>query len=289
MTQPGILAPLPAAGHYLELDLAPGGAAAALAWLEGLVVEAGLVVAVGRPLVDALGAEVPGLRAFPALEAGVVLPSTTAALWLWARADTPGDALDRASAARRALGDAVVVRRDVAAFQYQGGRDLTGYEDGTENPVDGAAVEAAVVQGAGRGLDGGCFVAAQQWQHDWARIRAMSGAAMNHVIGRDREGNDELEDAPESAHVKRAAQEDFEPPAFQLRRSMPWGGVEASGLMFVSFGADLDRFEAVLRRMAGLDDGVVDGLFSVSRPLSGTYGWCPPARDGALDLAALRR
>lgn len=289
MTQPGILAPLPAAGHFLELDLAPGGAPHVLAWLNELAVDAGLVGAVGRPLAEALGAEVPGLRAFPAWEAAVAIPSTTTALWLWARAETPGEALDRAMAARRALGDAVVVRRDVAAFRYQGGRDLTGYEDGTENPVGAAAVEAAVVRGVGPGLDGGCFVAAQQWQHDWARIRAMSGPAMNHVIGRDREGNEELEDAPESAHVKRAAQEDFEPAAFQLRRSMPWGGVEASGLMFVSFGADLDRFEAVLRRMAGLDDGVVDGLFSVSRPMSGTYGWCPPVRDGALDLAALRR
>jgi putative iron-dependent peroxidase len=289
MTQPGVLAPLPAAGHFLELDLAPGGAPRVLAWLEGLAVDEGLVVALGRPLVDALGAEVPGLRQFPALEATVAIPSTTAALWLWARADTPGEALDRATAARRALGDSVVVRRDVAAFQYQGGRDLTGYEDGTENPVDGAAVEAAVARGVGPGLDGGCFVAAQQWQHDWARIRSLSGAAMNHVFGRDRVSNDELDEAPASAHVKRAAQEDFEPPAFQLRRSMPWGGVEASGLMFVSFGADLDRFEAVLRRMAGLDDGVVDGLFSVSRPLSGTYGWCPPVRGGALDLSALRR
>jgi putative iron-dependent peroxidase len=78
-----------------------------------------------------------------------------------------------------------------------------------------------------------------------------------------------LPDAPESAHVKRTAQEDFTPPAFVLRRSMPWTCGAQSGLMFVAFGHSFDAFEAQMRRMAGLDDGVVDGLFSISRPSPG--------------------
>ena len=35
--------------------------------------------------------------------------------------------------------------------------------------------------------------------------------------------DEEIDEAPETSHVKRTAQEDFEPPAFMLRRSMPWG------------------------------------------------------------------
>lgn len=42
-----------------------------------------------------------------------------------------------------------------------------------------------------------------------------------------------------------------------------------------------------MRRMAGLEDGIVDALFRFSRPTSGGYYWCPPLREGHLDLSAL--
>ena len=57
--------------------------------------------------------------------------------------------------------------------------------------------------------------------------------------------------------------------------------------MFVAFGHSLDAFEAQMRRMAGLDDGVVDGLFQTSKPITGAYFWCPPLHDGRLDLRAV--
>jgi porphyrinogen peroxidase len=88
--------------------------------------------------------------------------------------------------------------------------------------------------------------------------------------------------------VKRTAQESYDPPAFMVRRSMPWGGVTDHGLYFVAYGKSLDRFERVLRRMAGLDDGIVDALLSFTRAVSGGYYWCPPVDPtGALDLSAL--
>ncbi len=58
--------------------------------------------------------------------------------------------------------------------------------------------------------------------------------------------------------------------------------------MFVAFGNSLDPYEAQLRRMVGADDGIVDGLFQFSQPLTGSYFWCPPMAGGKLDLAALR-
>ena len=47
------------------------------------------------------------------------------------------------------------------------------------------------------------------------------------------------------------------------------------------------RFERQLRRMAGLDDGIVDGLLQFTRAVSGGSYWCPPTRDDRLDLSAL--
>ena len=72
-------------------------------------------------------------------------------------------------------------------FMHLDGRDLTGYVDGTENPHGQKAQVAA--------LDptGASCVAVQCWRHDFAAWDALDAAA----------------------------QEDFEPEAFVLRRSMP--------------------------------------------------------------------
>ena len=113
------------------------------------------------------------------------------------------------------------------------------------------------------------------------------GLQRDAVIGRRLDTNEEIADAPVSAHVKRAAQESFDPPAFILRRSMPWAEAHEHGLEFIAFGESPDRFERVLRRMVGLDDGTSDALFSFSRPVRGGYYWCPPIANGRLDLSKL--
>ncbi len=46
-------------------------------------------------------------------------------------------------------------------------------------------------------------------------------------------------------------------------------------------------FEAQLLRMTGAEDGVVDALFSFTRPVSGAYFWCPPLENGRLNLGLL--
>ncbi|MGA8033207.1 MAG: hypothetical protein WCB48_12505 [Casimicrobiaceae bacterium] len=56
---------------------------------------------------------------------------------------------------------------------------------------------------------------------------------------------------------------------------------------FIAYGESLDRFERVMRRTAGLDDGIVDGLFTISRPVNGAYYWCPPGAGAKLELRAL--
>jgi putative iron-dependent peroxidase len=171
-------------------------------------------------------------------------------------------------------------------FTYHGGRDLTRFEDGTENPKDELAEKAALV-GEGEHLRGSSFVAVQRWVHDLAHFRSFHEHERELLIGRYAESNEEIEDAPPSAHVKRAAQESFDPEAFMVRRSMPWANATEEGLEFVAHVESLDRYERVLRRMIGHEDGIVDGLFTFSRPVTGGYYWCPPIAGGKLDLALL--
>ena len=288
--QPLILAPVPIVGRYLELDLREGGdPRAALQRLADITNPEYLVVGAGLPLAVALGVTIPGLRAFPALRgAGRAFPSTQCALWISVAASNDSDLFDRARTAYLAVADSFVVRQDVGAFQYRGGRDLSGYEDGTENPKDDKAVEAAIVSAAGAGLDGGSFVAVQRWKHDLTGFLSLPESVRDDFIGREMRTNEELTDAPASAHVKRAAQESFSPPSFLVRRSMPWGGVVEHGLYFVAYGASLDTYERILTRIAGIDDGIVDGIFALSHAESGGYYFCPPVRGGKLDWTALR-
>jgi putative iron-dependent peroxidase len=286
--QPGILRPPSQLGRSLSFRLAyDADPRAALARLREAFDPARGVVGVGAPLVAALGRTIAGLRPFPALAGpGGSVPSTQQALWLFLHAADRSALFDAAAPLLPALAEVGLVVEDAMdTFVYAGGRDLTGFEDGTENPKGEAARAAVLAEG---GVPAGSsFVAVQRWVHDLRRFGRFPAERQDAVIGRRREGNDEIEDAPRSAHVKRTAQESFEPPGFMVRRSMPFESGGASGLEFIAFVASLDRFERMLERMLGRQDGIVDGLFSFSRPVTGGYYFCPPVSAGRLDLAGL--
>lgn len=289
--QPGILAtPVPPQARHLFFTLESAEALpAAIDKLALLVDGKTAVVGFGESLVQALGGQIEGLRVFPALTGvGVDNPSTQHALWCWLHGEDRGELLHRSRAIEAALAPALRLVQMTEAFRYKTGLDLSGYEDGTENPHDAAAVAAALVGEGTEGLHGGSFAAIQQWQHDLDGFAALPAQEQDHIIGRRKSDNEELEDAPESAHVKRTAQESFAPEAFVVRRSMPWVEGDRAGLMFLAFGYSLDAFEVQLRRMSGLEDGIVDGLYRMSRPITGGYYWCPPLKAGRLDLRALR-
>lgn len=287
--QAGILLPVPPVARYLTFSLEPAAQPRnRLRALAELADGERTVVGFGRLLVSALGAEIPGLRSFPTFAgAGLELPATPAAVWIWLRGNDRGEILHRARRIERTLLPAFRVDDVRDAFLHDGGRDLTGYEDGTENPTGDEAARTALVGNDSRICAASSFVAVQRWQHDFGHFERMPAAEQDVVIGRRRIDNDEIDDAPASAHVKRTAQESFTPAAFVLRRSMPWTEGGRGGLMFVAFAASLDPFEAQLRRMLGIDDGIVDALFRFTRPESGAFFWCPAMRERRLDLAPL--
>lgn len=287
--QPGILAAVPRAARYLTFSLRDGAQPQeALRALARSVDGEACVVGLGAPLLTTLGRPIEGLRPFARFPgAKVDTPATPAGLWCWLRGDDRGEMALCARKIEQVLAPAFTVGSVIDAFRYGRGLDLTGYEDGTENPRGRKALDAAIVKGAGPGLDGASFVAVQQWVHDLDRFDAMPGKDQDNAIGRRKRDNKELGRAPASAHVKRTAQESFSPEAFVLRRSMPWADATRAGLVFVAFGRSLDAFEAQLKRMVGADDGTVDALFTFTRPVSGAYFWCPPVRKGRLDLRAV--
>jgi len=281
--QPAILEPVPPSARFLTFALEPGeDPRPALGRLAEARADERMVLGFGAPIVR--GA-LDGLRPFPSDLA--LFPSTQAAIWAFLAHSDRGAAFDAGRKLYATLGRGFRVVEEIDSFTYRKNRDLSDFEDGTENPKGEAAVAAAIIGGRGAELDGGSFVAVQRWVHDLRAVEAMSDEAREAAVGRRRVSNEEMADAPVSAHVKRTAQESFDPAAFIVRRSMPWGGVVTHGLYFVAYGESLDRFERQLRRMAGRDDGILDGILSFSRAATGGYYFCPPVGSGRLDLRAL--
>ena len=143
--QEGILAPVPRIARHLFFDLKQTSAAGdALRRLSKAADGEGVVTGLGEPLLRALGRSIDGLREFPKIEGRV--PSTPAALWCWLRGDDRGELVLRARSLGKILAPAFEPAGAIDAFRYGRGLDLTGYEDGTENPRGKKAGDAAIVQ-----------------------------------------------------------------------------------------------------------------------------------------------
>lgn len=287
--QSGILEQVPKHARYLEFRMKPDAKLTdVLSHLSTSDIGGFCIVGFGVGLIDALNCKIEALRAFPDLtNAKCSVPSTQADIWCAVRADEPGDVVHKSRVIEAALAPAFDCTQRIDGFKYKEGRDLTGYVDGTENPEGDDATDVAIVSSSNSHLTGSSFVAVQKWVHNLDHFEGLDPLHRDHIIGRRLSDNEELDDAPASAHVKRTAQESFEPEAFVVRRSLPWSNTNGSGLMFVAYGKSLDAFEVQMKRMIGDEDGIVDGLFEFSQPLTGGYYWCPPANKGKLNLAAL--
>lgn len=287
--QKGILSEETRLARYMSFNISDVSTVkTSLADLAEVVDGESVVVGLGLSLIKALDAEVKGLRTLAADSVNAIdIPSTPSALWLWLRGDDRGELYHRSRMFEDILATSFQLEDVVDSFQFDANRDLSGYEDGTENPAGDEVIAAAIVQGQDQKLDGSSFVAVQQWLHDMDSFSAREENEQDDIIGRHISDNEEFDEAPESAHVKRAAQESFDPEAFIVRRSMPWAEGMNAGLMFVAFGKSFAAFEAILNRMLGKEDGIQDGLFNFTKPLSGAYFWCPPMENGKLNLQAI--
>lgn len=189
--QPAVLDPIPDHARHLFLELPPGvDPRDALRRLAAACDGRQALLGIGAPLAAVLGVTLPGLRSFPLLpQVSPAIPATQHALWLWLRGTEPGDLLHQGRALEALAAPAFTRVQVIDAYRYRDSRDLTGYEDGTENPRDDAA---ALVQGLGEGPDGSSFAAVQQWLHDFPAFDAMSRAQQDQCIGRERDSNEEM-------------------------------------------------------------------------------------------------
>lgn len=237
-----------------------------------------VVIAIGASLLGTLAPDdMPGgMRPFTDIDGidGHVAPATQDDLLVWFSSATADRCLSGAWLARASLDGLARLRSETHGFQYFDHQDLTGFEDGTENPKGEERVKVATIE-AGPSA-GGSFVLAQRWVHDLRAFELLDVGEQELVFGRTKDGSRELDPLPECAHVERVVMTDADGEEREIyRRSFPYGTTDELGLFFLAFNRDLSTFQDMLERMFGVADGRRDRLTDVSRPVSGAYYIAP--------------
>ena len=219
---------------------------------------------------------------------------------------TPGDILFHIRATRMdlcfelaaqimsRLDGAVSTADEVHGFQYFDDRDLLGFVDGTENPVDQAAVDATLIGEEDAAFAGGSYVIVQKYLHDLAAWNAVPVEQQEKIVGRTKLGDIELDDAtkPSYAHNALTIIEEGGVELKIMRANMPFGEVGKGefGTYFIGYCRTPTRIEQMLENMfVGKPPGNYDRLLDVSRAVTGTLFFVPTAtflEDVAPEAAA---
>jgi putative iron-dependent peroxidase len=158
---------------------------------------------------------------------------------------------------------------EVVGFSFQVGsngmgRDLGGFEDGTENLKPEARREAVLTEAQTS------FLLTQLWVHNLRNWNRHAVDAQEKMIGRTKKESTELNPLPLGSHVERTENN----PMF--RQSMPYGDSNANGLFFVAYVKDLHTFHHTLRMMGGAYNNVHDKIIgNLSIAKTGAYWYVP--------------
>ncbi|AIT09456.1 peroxidase [Candidatus Francisella endociliophora] len=205
-------------------------------------------------------------------------------LVLWLKNDDNGELFHSAIAIRKALEDYFDLQKTIRAFTYRKKYDLSGFEDGIENPKGDEVTPSSIISEGE--LEGSSFWVLQKWLHDFDWLNRVSQNEKEECIGRSLDDSHQFENLKDFAHVKRSAKENFSPEAQILRKSMPWADDQLNGgFMFSGFATSFRSFNLQMGNMLGGDDGIVDGVFKFSKIIETSYLWCPPFKKGRLDLS----
>jgi putative iron-dependent peroxidase len=207
---------------------------------------------------------------------------------------TPGDVLFHIRATRMdlcfelatlimsRLRGAVTTADEVHGFKYFDDRDLIGFVDGTENPVEQAARDATILAEEDAAFAGGSYVIVQKYLHDVERWNALPVEQQERIIGRTKLSDIELDDAakPTSAHNALTTIIEDGKQLEIVRDNMPFGDVGKGefGTYFIGYARSPHRIEQMLTNMfVGSPPGNYDRLLDFSRAVTGTLFFVPSA------------
>jgi putative iron-dependent peroxidase len=180
------------------------------------------------------------------------------------------------------LGGAVSTADEVHGFKYFDDRDLLGFVDGTENPVDQEALDATVIGEEDAAFAGGSYVIVQKYLHDLKGWNAVPVEQQEGFVGRTKLSDIELDDAtkPSFAHNALTVIEENGQELKIVRANMPFGEVGKGeyGTYFCGYTSSPRKIELMLENMfVGKPPGNYDRLLDFSRAVTGTLFFVPSA------------
>lgn len=180
------------------------------------------------------------------------------------------------------LSGAVSAVDEVHGFKFFDDRDLIGFVDGTENPVDRAAEEATLIGEEDPGFAGGSYVIVQKYLHDLEGWNKVPVEEQENIIGRHKLSDIEQPDAlkkPYAHNVLTSIEENGEELQI-VRDNMPFGEVGKGefGTYFIGYARSPHRIERMLENMfIGNPPGTYDRLLDFSKAVTGTLFFVPTA------------
>ncbi len=217
--------------------------------------------------------------------------STRGDLLFHIRAERMDLCFELASLVMARLRESVDVVDEVHGFRYFDDRDLTGFVDGTENPVGPAAIEATIIGDEEPAYAGGSYVMVQKYVHDLTKWERLTTEEQEQIIGRTKLSDIELDDAvkPASAHNALTTIVEGGIERKILRRNMPFGDISGTtGTYFIGYARSLLVLEQMIRNMfIGNPPGTYDRLLDFTHPLTGTNFFAPSV--GLLEFVGSRR
>jgi len=171
---------------------------------------------------------------------------------------------------------------EVHGFRYFDSRDLLGFVDGTENPEAQAAIDATLIGDEDPAFAGGSYVVVQKYLHDMAGWNALPTEAQEHIIGRTKLSDIELDDTvkPSWAHSALTVIEENGREIKIVRDNMPFGqaGQGEFGTYFIGYSRSPRTIEQMLANMfIGRPPGNYDRILDFSRAITGNLFFVPSA------------
>ncbi len=207
---------------------------------------------------------------------GYSMPATQADLFIWYAAAAYDIVYDLGLATLAALEPLATLERETTGWSYRHSRDLTGFEDGTENPNLMEAPGVALLDDGKPGA-GGSVLLFQQWRHDSLAFESISESVQEEVIGRSKADSIEFDEheMPKDSHVSRTKVVENGRERKIFRRNVPYGSVTDHGTLFIGFAADQSVMHRMLEQMAGADGGPRDAITKYTTALTGAYYFVP--------------
>jgi putative iron-dependent peroxidase len=222
------------------------------------------------------------LHPFREIQAQHHAPATPGDLFFHIRSQRMDMCFELATQIMSRLGDAAAVADEVHGFKYFDDRDLLGFVDGTENPVDQEAVDATVIGEEDAAFAGGSYVIVQKYLHDLGAWNAVPVEQQEGFVGRTKLSDIELDDAkkPSFAHNALTVIEENGQELKIVRANMPFGEVGKGeyGTYFCGYTSSPRKIELMLQNMfVGNPPGNYDRLLDFSRAVTGTLFFVPSA------------